>query len=73
MFITTLTVKSQHDQRDVGRMVQEGYDKERGGATLPNGVATAKQHSSRVSTFSVSLLLSELVFYQTNSYHSLLQ
>ena len=40
-------------------MVQEGYDKERGGATLPNGVATAKQHSSRVSSFPVSLLLSE--------------
>ena len=59
MFITTLTVKSQHDQRDVGRLVQESYDKEPGGATLPNGLATAEQHSTRVSSFPVSLLLSE--------------
>ena len=73
MFITTLTVKSQHDQRDVGRMVQDSHDKGPGEETLPNGVATAEQHFTRVSSFPVSLLLSELVFYQTNSYLSLLQ
>ena len=50
MFTASLKVKSQHDQRDVGKPVQESYDRVSGEATLLNGMATDQQHSTRVFT-----------------------